>query len=154
MKTKQTKTQRINAMVAKYPDMKPREIAKRLGIDIGIVYQVRYEAKKNSEFVNSVFTKARLKKPSRIIEEVTEMKKVLDELDKIKDKPTDLVNHPPHYKSGGIETIDFIEAKDLNYRLGNVVKYVSRAGKKGDPIQDLEKAAWYLQREINARKNA
>jgi len=67
----------------------------------------------------------------------------------------DLVNHPPHYKSGGIETIDFIEAKDLNYRLGNVVKYVSRAGRKNsDPVQDLEKAAWYLQREINARKNA
>jgi hypothetical protein len=67
----------------------------------------------------------------------------------------DLVNHPPHYKSGGIETIDFIEAKDLNYRLGNVVKYVVRAGKKAtDPVQDLEKAAWYLQREITARKNA
>jgi transcriptional regulator with XRE-family HTH domain len=69
-------------------------------------------------------------------------------------KEADPVNHPPHYKSGGIETIDFIEAKDLNYRLGNVVKYVSRAGKKGDPIQDLEKAAWYLQREIATRKNA
>ena len=68
---------------------------------------------------------------------------------------TDPVNHPPHYKSGGIETIDFIEAKDLNYRLGNVVKYVSRAGRKNtDPVQDLEKAAWYLQREITARKNA
>ena len=50
--------------------------------------------------------------------------------------------------------IDFIEAKDLNYRLGNVVKYVSRAGKKGDPIEDLEKALWYLQREIAARKRA
>ena len=67
----------------------------------------------------------------------------------------DLVNHPPHYKAGGFETIDFIEAKDLNYRLGNVVKYVSRAGKKdSDPVQDLEKAAWYLQREIAARKSA
>ena len=67
----------------------------------------------------------------------------------------DLVNHPPHYKAGGVETIDFIEAKDLNYRLGNVVKYVSRAGKKSsDPVQDLEKAAWYLQREITARKGA
>jgi Protein of unknwon function (DUF3310) len=67
----------------------------------------------------------------------------------------DLVNHPPHYKTGGIETIDFIEAKDLNYRLGNVVKYVSRAGKKNsDPVQDLEKALWYLQREIAARKRA
>ena len=67
----------------------------------------------------------------------------------------DPVNHPPHYKAGGVETIDFIEAKDLNYRLGNVVKYVSRAGKKdSDPVQDLEKAAWYLQREITARKGA
>ncbi len=66
-----------------------------------------------------------------------------------------MVNHPPHYKAGGIETIDFIEAKDLNYRLGNVVKYVSRAGKKNsDPVQDLEKAAWYLKREIDARKGA
>ena len=67
----------------------------------------------------------------------------------------DPVNHPPHYKSGGIETIDFIEAKDLNYRLGNVVKYVSRAGRKNsDPVEDLQKAAWYLNREIEARKNA
>ena len=67
----------------------------------------------------------------------------------------DLVNHPPHYKAGGVETIDFIEAKDLNYRLGNVVKYVSRAGKKSsDPVKDLEKDAWYLQREIAARKSA
>ena len=65
------------------------------------------------------------------------------------------MNYPPHYKSGGVETIDFIEAKDLNYSLGNVVKYVSRAGKKStDPVQDLEKALWYLQREINARKKA
>ncbi len=67
----------------------------------------------------------------------------------------DPVNHPPHYRSGGIETIDFIESKDLNYRLGNVVKYISRAGKKdSDPVQDLEKAAWYLKREIDARKGA
>ena len=67
----------------------------------------------------------------------------------------DPVNHPPHYCAGGIETIDFIEAKDLNYRLGNVIKYVSRAGKKStDPVQDLEKAAWYLNREIEARRNA
>jgi transposase len=68
---------------------------------------------------------------------------------------TDPVNHPEHYKVGGIEVIDFIEAKDLNYRLGNVVKYISRAGKKNtDPVKDLEKAAWYLQREIDARKGA
>jgi len=60
----------------------------------------------------------------------------------------DMVNHPPHYTVGGIEVIDFIEAKDLNYRLGQVIKYVSRAGKKGDALQDLQKARWYLNREI------
>lgn len=61
----------------------------------------------------------------------------------------DIVNHPPHYKSGGIETIDFIEAKRLGYHLGNVVKYISRAGIKSDcPIEDLKKARWYLDRYI------
>ena len=117
-----------------------KEIATQLKIEPSRVYTVKWmDAKKQ--------------KPSRIIEAVQEMKATLDELDKIKD--IDPVNHPPHYKTGGIETIDFIEAKDLNYRLGNVVKYVSRAGRKNsDPVQDLEKAAWYLQREIAARKNA
>jgi hypothetical protein len=62
---------------------------------------------------------------------------------------SDPVNHPDHYKAGGIETIDYIEAKELNYHLGNVVKYVSRAGKKGSKLQDLQKAQWYLTREIN-----
>ena len=62
----------------------------------------------------------------------------------------DVVNHPPHYKVGGIETIDFIEAKGLDYNLGNVVKYVTRADHKGNKIQDLEKARWYLDRAINS----
>lgn len=87
------------------------------------------------------------------IDRVKSLKELSNAMDALEKKP-DLVNSPPHYKTGGIETIDFIEAKDLNYRLGNVVKYVSRAGKKGDPIEDLEKALWYLQREIAARKRA
>ena len=63
---------------------------------------------------------------------------------------SDPVNHPDYYTDGKIEVADFICDKDLNFCLGNVVKYVSRAGKK-DPethIQDLKKAAWYLNREI------
>ena len=60
----------------------------------------------------------------------------------------DPVHNPPHYKSGGIEVIDVIEAFDLNFRLANVIKYVLRAGRKGDALQDLEKAAWYLDRQI------
>jgi hypothetical protein len=56
--------------------------------------------------------------------------------------------NPSHYTSGGIDTIDFIEAKELSFHLGNVVKYISRAGKKGDRTEDLKKALWYLMREI------
>jgi len=68
-------------------------------------------------------------------------------------EPTpDPVNHPAHYKVGGIETIDFIEAKKLNYNIGNVVKYLTRADHKGNRKQDLEKALWYLNREINSLK--
>ena len=62
----------------------------------------------------------------------------------------DPVNHPSHYTDGKIEVIDYIEEKKLGYHLGNCVKYISRAGKK-DPtkeIEDLKKAAWYLDRKI------
>jgi hypothetical protein len=60
----------------------------------------------------------------------------------------DPVNHPAYYKVGGVETIDFIEAKDLSYHLGNAVKYISRADHKGNRLQDLEKAKWYIERAI------
>ena len=66
----------------------------------------------------------------------------------------DNVNHPSHYTDGNIEVIDFIEDKKLNYHLGNAVKYISRAGKK-DPekyTEDLQKAVWYLQREIDRKR--
>lgn len=66
----------------------------------------------------------------------------------------DNVNHPSHYTSGKIEVIDFIEDQKLPYHLGNVVKYISRAGKK-DPtktVEDLEKARWYLDRYIKLLK--
>jgi succinate dehydrogenase/fumarate reductase flavoprotein subunit len=64
----------------------------------------------------------------------------------------DPVNHPAHYTAGGIETIDFIEAKRLGYNLGNVVKYITRSGHKGNQLEDLRKAQWYLTREINSMK--
>jgi hypothetical protein len=63
----------------------------------------------------------------------------------------DVVNHPDHYTDGGIETIDFIEAKNLPYHLGNAVKYISRAGKKypEKTVEDLKKAVWYINRYIS-----
>lgn len=60
------------------------------------------------------------------------------------------VNHPAHYggKENPYEAIKVIEAWSLGFCLGNTVKYISRAGKKGDTLTDLKKAAWYLDREI------
>ena len=61
------------------------------------------------------------------------------------------VEHPSHYggEKNPYEAIKVIEAWDLNFSLGNVLKYMSRAGKKSDNIlEDLKKAAWYLNREI------
>lgn len=63
---------------------------------------------------------------------------------------SDPVNKPAHYTRGTIETIDVIEDWKLGFHLGNVIKYISRAGHK-DPsktLEDLKKALWYLQREI------
>lgn len=59
----------------------------------------------------------------------------------------DSVNHPPHYTQyEGFEVIDITE--QLNFNLGNVVKYVLRAGSKGDVVTDLRKAEWYIRREL------
>lgn len=65
-------------------------------------------------------------------------------------KMTDAVNHPQHYggEDNPYEAIKVIEAWGLSFCLGNVVKYISRAGKKGNRLEDLKKAAWYLNREI------
>jgi hypothetical protein len=117
---------------------------------------------------------------SKIVKAVEEMKEVLDKIDQKKAmaaKPTrllvqpqykdaamkvlaanDLVNSPPHYTKGGIEYWDFAEAKGLteNAYLFNAGKYIVRCGKKegADPIQDLEKAIKFIQRDIDRRKRA
>jgi hypothetical protein len=63
---------------------------------------------------------------------------------------SNVINHPPHY--GGAddpyEAIKVIEAWGLGFHLGNTIKYISRAGRKGDALEDLRKARWYLDREI------
>lgn len=61
--------------------------------------------------------------------------------------PPSWVNNPPHYQGSSIEVIDIIEDFDLNFHLGNAIKYILRAGKKGKKVEDLRKAIWYLERE-------
>lgn len=60
----------------------------------------------------------------------------------------DEINKPPHYTKGGIQPIDFIEANDLDWHEGNIIKYVVRYPHKGTPLKDLMKARFYLDRLI------
>ena len=62
--------------------------------------------------------------------------------------PPTIINQPP---TEWIDTINFIESKELNYHLGNVIKYISRH--KNNTLEDLEKAQWHLSREIDRIKN-
>jgi hypothetical protein len=66
----------------------------------------------------------------------------------------DPVNHPPHYQANGIEVLDVIEAFGLNFHLGCVLKYLLRADRKGNALEDLKKGRFYLDREIARRERA
>ena len=61
----------------------------------------------------------------------------------------EMVNHPDHYQGNKFEVIDVIEDYDLGFSLGNAIKYILRADNKGNRKQDLKKAIWYIQREID-----
>lgn len=63
------------------------------------------------------------------------------------------INHPSHYNFGKIEVIDFIEDQQLGFHLGNALKYITRARHKGDAIDDLKKAIWYLERFLEKLMN-
>ena len=64
----------------------------------------------------------------------------------------EMVDQPSHYNQG-IETIEYIESWSMNFNTGNVIKYVTRAGYKNNQLEDLKKAMWYLQREIDRIEN-
>lgn len=146
---KETKATKIMKYIASNPRAKARDVAKALKVSVDSVYQATYLAKKkangrvvsvltpNAQMSLALFSNSQKKE---VIDRVAHMEKVLAK---------DMVNHPAHYKTGGIETIDFIEAKSLSYNLGNVVKYITRADYKGNKIEDLKKAQWYLNREVS-----
>jgi hypothetical protein len=89
------------------------------------------------------------------------LQKVTDWYTKYKDDPygarkvmkeiqdREMVNHPDHYQGNKFEVIDVIEDYDLGFSLGNAIKYILRADNKGNRKQDLKKAIWYIQREID-----
>ena len=159
---------KVLSYIRKNPKAKAREVANALGIGIASVYNVTYQARKEQKEkaqkvpLTALSPKLKLSpklasKPIRIQlikQHREEAKRILDVLNTAtRNRETqDNVNHPPHYKVGGIEVIDFIESKKFNYNLGNVIKYVSRADHKGNRLEDLQKARWYLDREIGGVK--
>jgi len=165
--------EKVIRLMAEQPKLSPKEIAKKLNVNPQYVHTIKWQNKSNSDFVSKVFEKTGLKKegkylaPKRIFGELT-MEQLKEEnpnklsvrkfVESLVNTPADLVNKPPHYTAGGIDFLDYAEAKNLteNAYLFNVVKYVSRAGKKvgSDPVEDLKKAEFYLKREIARRERA
>ena len=140
---------RVRLYMAKNPKATAKQVADAVGTTLSYVYVIKSELNKKKEAealpVDGIGVAYDLKeKKWQAVAPITLSAPI----------KADSVNHPAHYKVGGIETIDFIEAKQLSYHLGNVVKYITRADHKGNELEDLHKARWYLNREIARREGA
>lgn len=147
MKTISKKSQKLNNYLVENPSAKAGAVAKLFKVTVQSIYQrkakLKSAAPKGGWKLASVSTSKKSvfghQKPSTLAPNaVASMALYAD----------DKVNSPSHYKVGGIETIDFIEAKQLGYHLGNVIKYISRADHKDDKLENLKKAQWYLNRAV------
>ena len=143
---KQSKTQKVMKYVAKHPNAKGTEVAKATGVGVSYVYVIMGKAKAKAKAESELGWKLSQGRSQLRGRPPMRMKTIATFTSNVSVK--DNVNHPEHYKTGGIETIDFIEAKSLGYHLGNVVKYVTRADHKGNRLEDLKKAQWYLNRVV------
>lgn len=142
------KSAQVRELMGKNPKMSAKEIMKETGFSSTTVYNAMTKTRKKARK-----PKERSVADVKLAEMVHSFSIGRDRMRTVavstSNRPlSDIVNSPAHYKVGGIETIDFIEAKKLGYNLGNVVKYVTRAGHKGNLKEDLEKARWYLNREL------
>lgn len=143
-------------LVAKNFNLTAKEIATEIGVKMDSAHNLLYNARKKLRLFKvgrgkRATWKQKARMQGTVLVEAMRAYKVGEgkaEQRIIEVHHTDMVNNPPHYTAGGIETIDFIEAKSLGYNLGNVVKYITRADHKGDKHEDLCKARWYLNREI------
>jgi hypothetical protein len=164
-KRKKTKAAKIRSFIAANPNATARYIADQLGFPIQSVYNVKHKLRaaenkivtlvgsSNKSLMEQLNPDIPVYKDSVTNVTSTRLRKLAIEMI---EKPSDVVNNPAHYTDGGIETIDYIEAKGLGYHLGNAVKYISRAGKKGtnQGLEDLRKAQWYLARAIEKNEYA
>lgn len=141
-----------------------RQIAAELNVKVHRVYTTKYlmkkknKSKKKGKVGRPKKTASRFQHIADSVRKPIGRKELLDEVKpglralfgpKYEDPAPDMVNSPPHYTVGGIETIDFIEAKKLPHHLATAVAYIARAQHKGTEKQDIQKAVWYLNRYLN-----
>ena len=145
----------VRKLLDTYPKTKPAEIMAKFNVAKSYAYvlmakarKLNKESKPEGKLLYRI-TGSQAMLASKIGVPIEDYAKTHGEVVGVAPDP---VNNPPHYTKGGIETIDFIEAKKLNYNIGNVVKYLTRADHKGNKLEDLRKAQWYLTREINSLK--
>jgi hypothetical protein len=134
---------RIRNYISANPEAKAEDVAIKFNTTKQNVYVIRHNMRKVGKELLKKKELPRTASTPRVLPNILERHFGVDI-----DKAHDPVSQPSHYKVGGIETIDFIEAKGLNYNLGNAIKYITRADHKGSKAQDLAKAIWYLRREI------
>jgi hypothetical protein len=143
MRTLSKKSQKLNNYLVENPSAKASVVAKLFKVAVQSVYQRKAKLKSAAPRGKIVFAKRGRRPcqtPSTLVPNAVMSMAVYAD---------DKVNSPSHYKVGGIETIDFIEAKGLDYHLGNVVKYISRAEFKDTKLENLKKAQWYLNRVVS-----
>jgi hypothetical protein len=147
-----SKSEKARRLLQATPTLTALALSEKMGISRNYAYKLMYNLKNEVKVEDVIEEKAPQEGEmlSKLIYDVSQRRAKIRMMQGGEEKET--VNHPPHYKVGGIETIDFIEAKKLNYNLGNVVKYLTRADHKGSKLEDLRKAQWYLTREINSTK--
>ena len=163
---KRSKVEQVRTLLERNPRMKTAEVMKALGTTKSYTYVLMTKARASykEQYGESIEERmirlrdfAKRRAMARPIANLPEGVTAADVNEIVADvnqaiAQHDAVNNPAHYTAGGIETIDFIEAKKLGYNLGNVVKYITRADHKGNKLEDLRKAQWYLTREIEATK--
>ena len=135
---------RVRNYISVNPEAKAEDIAVKFNTTKQHVYVIRHNMRKVGK---KLLKKKEL--PQTALTPTVKLSSIVEKHFGVDiDKAHDPVHQPSHYKVGGIETIDFIEAKKLNYNLGNAIKYITRADHKGSKAQDLAKAIWYLKREL------
>jgi hypothetical protein len=168
---KQARASKVREFILMNPDISAKFIAEKFSVPLQSIYNIRYHLKKKLAHKGQ-----ELKRSANVDEQVTQVKvtRIEQLLNEWSNAPVEIVppktitpvpapilesewkniiqpdpvNHPAHYTHGGIETIDFIQAKLTpeefrGYLKGNILKYGSRLGHKDNDMQDAGKLAWY-----------